>query len=519
MSRFTFLPKFTSTQYAVIAVVILAGGGWYFFSGKSDTTGQTITLQKGDFFQQVAVAGEVKPAQNVDLAFEQSGRVSGVYASVGQVVSSGTVLAALSSGDLAASVSQKEAALQAQQAKLEGLKAGAQPEDIAASLAAVEKAKQDLANMYTGISDKLADAFGKGTDAVRVQLSPMFSGADTTDPQLSYSTTDSQSAIDASSARVQSRTALTDWQTDLSTISPYSDVVTLEKSITKGLAHLGIIRALTQEVINTLTSGTNLSAANLASYKAAATIALSETNAAITSLNNVAQDVASQKIAIQQLHAQYELKKAGATSHDIAAQQAAVDGAAADVANARAQLSKMALRAPFTGTVTSMDAKVGQVVSPSTPVISMISNGAFQIESYVPEVNIALIRIGNSATATLDAYGDNESFAAKVVSIDPASTLRDGVSTYRIVLQFSGTDNRVKAGMTANVSIVTLQKKDVLSLPQALVIYRDGKAFVQVLVGDATEEREVTVGEVSSLGEIEILSGLSAGDTVVLTTI
>ena len=146
----------------------------------------------------------------------------------------------------------------------------------------------------------------------------------------------------------------------------------------------------------------------------------------------------------------------------------------------------------------------------------MISTGAFQIESYVPEINIALVAVGDKASVTLDAYGDKK-FSASVVSVDPAETVRDGVSTYRAMLQFDAQDPLIKSGMTANVAIVTDVKERVLSVPQGLVVYRDGKTFVRVLVGKSIVEREVALGGVSSLGEAEVLSGLNQGDTIITT--
>jgi len=210
------------------------------------------------------------------------------------------------------------------------------------------------------------------------------------------------------------------------------------------------------------------------------------------------------------------LKAAGSTPQDISAQEAQVKSAAADVAAAQAQLNKTFISAPFSGIVTVVDAKAGKIVSPNTPEISMISTGAFQIESYVPEINIALIAVRDKASVTLDAYGE-KIFPASVVSIDPAETVRDGVSTYRAMLQFDAQNPLIKSGMTANVSITTDTKESALAVPQGLVVYRDGKMFVRVLVDKSTVEREVTLGGVSSLGEVEILSGLKEGDTIITT--
>jgi multidrug efflux pump subunit AcrA (membrane-fusion protein) len=71
--------------------------------------------------------------------------------------------------------------------------------------------------------------------------------------------------------------------------------------------------------------------------------------------------------------------------------------------------------------------------------------------------------------------------------------------------------------MTANVRIKTDEREGVISVPQGIVSDRDGKKYVRVQVGDDFQEREITVGAVSSLGNIEVLSGLSEGDVVVLT--
>ena len=85
----------------------------------------------------------------------------------------------LDASDLSAQLAQAQAQADSAQATLDGLIAGAQPSDIAASQAAVDKARQDLANMYAGISDTLSDSLAKGTDAVRTQLNGFFSNADT----------------------------------------------------------------------------------------------------------------------------------------------------------------------------------------------------------------------------------------------------------------------------------------------------------------------------------------------------
>lgn len=516
MPRLSILTSLTWKQYALIAALVL-GGAWFALSGRSAGIGDTVTVVPGDFLEQITVAGEVKAAQEVELGFEQSGRVSAVYASVGQIVSAGSALASLSSAELSASVLQKQAALEIQQAKLDGLKAGAQPADIAASQAAVDKAQQDLVNMYASISDTLSDGFAKGTDAVQTQLNGFFSNADTNNPQLTYTTSDSQSATDAATLRVKSRAELSAWSIELASISPASQSAILEAALPKGLAHLSIIRTLVQDVIKTLNSETNLSATTLATYKTSAADALSEVNTAITDLNDISQDIASQKIAVAQLQAQLEFKRAGSTAHDIAAQQASVNSAAADVASAQAQLAKSTLRAPFSGTVTKMDAKVGQVVSPDAAVVSLMSNGIFQIETFIPEVAIAQVEVGDQASTTLDAYGPDAVFSTHVVAIDPAQTMKNGVATYKTTLQFDAADSRIRPGMTANAIITTSLVRDALSVPLGAVFQKGSVSYVQVQQGKEVMNREITLApSATALGNVRVLTGLQSGDIVLL---
>ena len=70
--------------------------------------------------------------------------------------------------------------------------------------------------------------------------------------------------------------------------------------------------------------------------------------------------------------------------------------------------------------------------------------------------------------------------------------------------------------MTANVLITTEKKVNVIAIPQGIVITRDGRKFVSVKAGSDAVEREVVTGIVSSLGQIEIISGLTDGDRVIL---
>jgi HlyD family secretion protein len=148
--------------------------------------------------------------------------------------------------------------------------------------------------------------------------------------------------------------------------------------------------------------------------------------------------------------------------------------------------------------------------------VSLMSDNNFKITANVPEVDVAKLSVGEEADVTLDAYGADVPFNAVVDLIDPAETVIQGVSTYKVTLRFVKKDERIRSGMTANIDIKTAKKEDVLYLPARSVITKDGKKYVKIPNGlTETLETEVTVGLRGSDGSIEILSGLNEGDTIV----
>jgi HlyD family secretion protein len=204
------------------------------------------------------------------------------------------------------------------------------------------------------------------------------------------------------------------------------------------------------------------------------------------------------------------LAQAGSTESDIAA-------AKAEVESAQANLAKTLVVAPFGGVVTKMDAKVGEIVSPSTSEISMQSDGLFEVETYIPEISIARVAKGDHASTTLDAYGSAIAFPSVVVSVDPAETVKDGVPTYKTTLSFLLPDARIRSGMTANVTIQTGILRDAIVIPSGAITSTGSASYVSVTDGKTTEKRAVTTGIAPSLGQIQILTGLSSGDTILLT--
>jgi multidrug efflux pump subunit AcrA (membrane-fusion protein) len=118
---------------------------------------------------------------------------------------------------------------------------------------------------------------------------------------------------------------------------------------------------------------------------------------------------------------------------------------------------------------------------------------------------------------TLDAFGDSRPFAGTVTTVDLAETLVDKVVYYEVTVTFADDVAEVKLGMSADVYITTATRQDVLVVPQRAVRSDGDRRYVLVeLSPGQTEERTVSLGLRGDDGLVEVLTGLSEGDAVVV---
>jgi HlyD family secretion protein len=494
------MPTFVKTLLAqrwilIVAAVVIIGGGYFFFFRGNGGAAATLTIVPEDFKQEVSVSGTVVAAEHVDLGFAESGRIAGVYASVGDTVRAGAVLATIENGDLAAAVEQKQAALETEQAKLLSLQNGTRPEQIAIDEAAVTKDEEAL-------RDAITSAYVSADNAVHKSADQFFANPRTSSASLAFSVSNALLKAQVEQERVLLDPALITWGANIS--DPSFATKAPENASAQAKQYLTQVATFLFDASQALAQAQTLNA----TYQADITTARTVVASALASLTTAESALAGAR-------GDLALAKAGTTASDIAAQAAEVKAALANVSSAKAALAKTVVVAPFTGIVSKMDVKPGQIVSANTSTISLLSTGAFELETYVPQINISSVLQGDQAIVTLDAYGPKVTFTAKIVSVDPAETVRAGVATYKTVLIFDTTDVRIRSGMTANVVIATGEKQGAIVIPTGAITYEGAHTYV-TMASDASK-REVAVGQSSSLGRTLILSGLSAGDVILLT--
>jgi membrane fusion protein (multidrug efflux system) len=219
--------------------------------------------------------------------------------------------------------------------------------------------------------------------------------------------------------------------------------------------------------------------------------------------------------------AQAQLNKitAPARSEDITLQRAQVAKAVASLDLIKNQLINNSIIAPTNGIITKVNYQVGEQASQGEAVMSMITENSYEIAIDVSETDIAKLQIGNQVSITLDAYGDDQVLTGLISFIEPAETVIQGVTYYKVKITFSaGTGIELKPGLTATAKIVTAQKDDVIAIPQRAVSDQDGQKIVKTLVNGSVVTKVVSLGLSGDGGLVEIISGLNGNEEIITST-
>jgi HlyD family secretion protein len=201
--------------------------------------------------------------------------------------------------------------------------------------------------------------------------------------------------------------------------------------------------------------------------------------------------------------------------------EVALENARHNLQSTKDLTEKLTLRAPIGGVITDVYAKVGEQRSSvnylSTPVVQITDLSTFELEVDVDEIDIPLVRLGQTALLEIDAVPDME-FLGTVSYVSPLSMMEAGLVLYRVKIEFSvPLEAGIRPGMTATANIMVDERQDVLILSDR-AIKRGSGGQPEVLVerpDGSVEARTVELG-ISNGMETEILSGLKEGDRVVI---
>jgi RND family efflux transporter MFP subunit len=206
-------------------------------------------------------------------------------------------------------------------------------------------------------------------------------------------------------------------------------------------------------------------------------------------------------------------KQIEASEAQVTSQQEKMSAAYANVDNAKAQIDKTIITAPFDGIITKQDVSVGEAAQSNIPIITLSSQGLFKIEAYASETDVVKLSVGDLAEVSLDD-GSRRSFSSQISAIDPAESEISGVSSYKITFSVESDITDLRSGIGTNISVVSRKKTNVLLVPKDAIFSENGMSFVYFSENGLRLKKEVETGISGANGKTEITSGLSVGDKI-----
>lgn len=183
----------------------------------------------------------------------------------------------------------------------------------------------------------------------------------------------------------------------------------------------------------------------------------------------------------------------------------------AAIAQANLMLGYAKVSAPVNGVVTSRMVDPGALASPGMPLLEIEQGGGYRLEVAVPESDAGSLRVGREIAIRIDALGEESPSSGRIVEIVPA--VDPGSRTFLAKVALPN-QPLLRSGLYGK-AFLPGQDRASLAVPLAAVIDRGHLRSVFVVEGGRVRRRLVTLGE-QRAGRVEVLSGLSAGDEIVL---
>ena len=179
--------------------------------------------------------------------------------------------------------------------------------------------------------------------------------------------------------------------------------------------------------------------------------------------------------------------------------------AEASLKNAETNYNQRFIIAQFDGTVTSLSAVEGYYVTKGAAALRLDDKSRIFIPISIPELDISAVKNGTEVSIVLDAVS-GKTYSGHIYTIADASAVSGNTTAFSAMVEVYDPDDKMLAGMTAEVSMEVDERNDVLLIPNTAVTYADGKSYVTVMNGEERQQLEIQLGAVS--GNVsEVISG------------
>ncbi|MHB8112219.1 MAG: efflux RND transporter periplasmic adaptor subunit [Bellilinea sp.] len=443
----------------VLIVIVLAVGGFFGFrawrtaQSQDNATYQTDKITRGSLIAMVGATGTVRANQTAVMTWQTTGQIGESNVETGQLVQAGDVLGRLSQSSLPQSIILAEA-----------------------DLVSAQRALQNLQE--------------SGLARAQAQLALAQAEDDLTTSKNKRTSKDYSRASDLTLEEARTRLSLAEDE-----VARYEDLYEQVKNFSAdNTARLNIYSAL----LNARRE-LELAQANLRYLEGGPDALEVEEADASVALAQATYDDALRE---------WERIKDGPDPADIRA-------AEARIAAIEASLGLASLSAPFGGTITEVNSRVGDQVTPGTVSFRLDDLSRLLVDVQVPEADINRLAVGQPVSMTFDAILGKE-YSGVIIEVGRVGTPVTGIVNFKVTIELQDMDESVRPGMTAAVNIVINQLESVLLVPNRAVRLREGQRVVYLLKLGVPTAVPIEIGAQSDLTS-EVISGdVKEGDTVVL---
>ena len=485
----------------VVLIVILAIGIFSFTATTPNQDWVTATIERGTVQDIVSVSGFVEAKNTARLSFPVTGIVTDVFTVEGAVVEKGALLATLGSSKLVAQRAEAVASLQKDEAARDELITGPTNEARVVTDTTVASAKTSLANILATEAEKVTNAraallsnnlTAHAVDSSKSAVAPTISG--------SYSCIDEgvyEISIYSSSAKSGYSYTVTGLENDL-------DTAFTDQPARFGNCGLTIQFAAGSQYANTdwTIEVPNTKSPTYVTYKNAYDLAVQQQE----------QNVQTARDSFALATDNATLANASPSNPALRQATASVDSAQARITQIDAQIREFSIVAPFDGVITDVDVLPGETAG-AAPVITLLSQDAFELKARIPEIDILKIAAGQKATIVFDAQS-NQTLTGTLTFISPLATEIDGVAYFNTTITLDETPEWVRSGFNADIDIITEEASNALKVSKRFVTNSDGVYSVRQKNGKDLATTTVEILLEGNDGFFAI-TGLNAGDIVI----
>jgi HlyD family secretion protein len=193
---------------------------------------------------------------------------------------------------------------------------------------------------------------------------------------------------------------------------------------------------------------------------------------------------------------------------EVASSRVALSDAETDMANA-------ILTAPMDGVVSVINVEAGSLINPNTPVLEVVDPTVVEVDGIVDEIDVLFVRVGASATVTMDALA-GQVLDGVVSDVGSAARNQQGVVSYPIRIQVQVPAGiTLPEGLSAVAGVVIREDRDVLLVPLQALYGTFDQPLVRVISAGVIEERPVVLGNSDDFWAV-VQGGLAEGEQLVM---